>query len=73
MFLRSIRRASRPLNRLFSTHPEKARDQMPIWMEFNQLAVKYNALNLCHGTPGIGPPKFLIDNLMQVCTENDGA
>ena len=34
----------------------KCRDQVAIWTEFNQLALKYNALNLCHGTPSLTPP-----------------
>lgn len=49
--------------------PRKTRDQLPIWSEFNQLATKYNSINLCHGTPGLDPPQFLIDNLMKACRE----
>ena len=38
---------------------------MPIWTEFNQLAQKYNSLNLCHGTPSLPPPEFLIENMVK--------
>lgn len=51
------------------TLPRKARDQLPIWSEFNQLATKYNSVNLCHGTPALDPPAFLIDNLDRACRE----
>lgn len=44
----------------------KSRNQIPIWTEFNQLALKYNALNLCHGTPSLPPPEFLIENMVKV-------
>ena len=47
----------------------KSRNQIPIWTEFNQLALKYNALNLCHGTPSLPPPKFLITNLEKTVNE----
>ena len=36
--------------------PKKTRDQLAIWSEFNQLATKYNSINLCDGTPGLEPP-----------------
>lgn len=49
--------------------PRKARDMLPIWSEFNQLATKYNAINLCHGTPGLEPPEFLLDNLNRACRD----
>ena len=41
----------------------KSRDQLAIWMEFTQLALKYNAINLCHGTPGLSPPPFLVEEM----------
>lgn len=44
----------------------KTRDTLPVWLEFNQLALKYNALNFCHGVPGLPPPSFLIDNMKKV-------
>ncbi len=47
----------------------KSRDQIAIWMEFTQLAIKYNATNLCHGTPGLSPPKFLIDNMTKTTAD----
>lgn len=47
----------------------KSRNQIPIWTEFNQLALKYNSLNLCHGTPSLTPPEFLIQNLQKVVAE----
>ena len=36
-----------------------------IWSEFNMLALKYNAINLAHGTPGMNPPEFLIENMVK--------
>jgi aspartate/methionine/tyrosine aminotransferase len=47
----------------------KSRNQIPIWMEFNQLALKYGALNLCHGTPSLTLPDFLIKNMQDVVAE----
>lgn len=44
---------------------------MPIWTEFNQLALKYNAVNLNHGTPTLTPPDFMIENM--VATVREGA
>ena len=38
-------------------------------MEFTQLALKYNAINLCHGTPGVHPPQFLIENMRETVGE----
>ena len=49
--------------------PKKTRDQLAIWSEFNQLATKYNSINLCHGTPGLEPPQFLLDNLYRATKE----
>lgn len=43
----------------------KTRDLAAIWTEFNQLAVKYNNQNLCHGIPGLPPPDFLIKNYQE--------
>lgn len=40
-----------------------------IWSEFNMLSQKYKAINLAHGTPGLKPPKFLIDNMLQAVSE----
>ena len=48
---------------------QKSRDCMPIWAEFNQLSMKYNAINLNHGSPGLNPPTFLIDNLYKACRD----
>lgn len=47
----------------------KTRNSIPIWTEFNQLATKYNGLNLCHGTPSLAPPEFLIDNMKATVSE----
>jgi len=49
--------------------PLKSRDNMPVWSEFNQLATKYGALNLCHGTPGVDAPEFLKENLIKATME----
>lgn len=34
-------------------------------MEFTQLSLKYNSINLCHGTPGLMPPRYLLDNIRE--------
>lgn len=47
----------------------KTRDSIPIWTEFNQLAAKYDGLNLCHGTPSLAPPSFLIENIQKTVAE----
>ena len=60
------------MRRAFSTtalRKSKSRDQIAIWMEFTQLALKYNAINLCHGTPGLSPPSYLTDNLAEATKE----
>lgn len=49
--------------------PKKSRDLLPIWSEFNQLSMKYNSINLCHGSPVLNPPQFLIDNLAKACAD----
>lgn len=52
--------------------PLKTRNNLPIWSEFNQLSLKYNSFNLCHGTPGIEPPDFLTNALFEaVKTKNN--
>ena len=33
------------------------------------LSLKYNAINLAHGTPGLSPPQFLIDSMLEAVTE----
>jgi methionine aminotransferase len=51
--------------------PVKTRNNLPIWSEFNQLCMKYNSFNLCHGTPGIQPPEFLQESLFQAVREGN--
>lgn len=51
--------------------PTKSRNNLAIWSEFNQLALKYNSTNLCHGTPNINPPEFLTDNLHRAVKEGN--
>jgi hypothetical protein len=45
--------------------PSKSRDLLAIWAEFNQLALKYNSINLAHGSPGLAPPQYLIKNMVE--------
>lgn len=33
------------------------------------MALKYNALNLCHGTPSLTLPEFLIENMQKTVAE----
>ena len=49
--------------------PSKSRSSLHIWSEFNQLSTKYNAINVCHGSPGLNPPDFLIENLLKACKD----
>ena len=44
----------------------KTRDTMPVWLEFNQLALKYKTINFSHGLPGLPPAPFLIKNMHEV-------
>jgi len=48
----------------------KTRDLVAIWTEFNQLAVKHSGQNFCHGVPGLAPPQFLLDELIEVIKVN---
>jgi aspartate/methionine/tyrosine aminotransferase len=49
--------------------PQKSRDQLAIWSEFNQLSQKYGATNLFYGAPGLHPPPFLVENLYRASKE----
>ena len=58
------------LRRFTTNLVSKSRDQLAIWTEFNQLALKYNAINLNHGTPGLMPPDFLLQNMQQTLKDH---
>lgn len=47
----------------------KTRDTLATWLEFNQLARKYDAFNFTQGIPGLMPPKFLIENMQNVIAD----
>jgi aspartate/methionine/tyrosine aminotransferase len=49
--------------------PHKLKDMLHIWSEFNMLSVKYNALNIAHGTPTLDAPDFLKENLKKATSE----
>lgn len=54
---------------MYKNLPKKVDNMLHIWTEFNMLSLKYNAINLAHGTPGLPPPKFLIDNMLAAVSE----
>lgn len=51
---------------MYTKLPRKFENMLHIWSEFNMLALKYKAINLAHGTPGVSAPPFLIDNMVKV-------
>ena len=51
------------------TFPDKIKDMLFVWSEYNMLAAKYGAINLAHGTPTVPTPKFAVDNLIKATTE----
>ena len=40
-------------------------NMLHIWSEFNMLSLKYNAINLAHGTPGLNTPSFLVEEMIK--------
>ncbi|CAI2370385.1 unnamed protein product [Moneuplotes crassus] len=56
---------------MYKNLPKKLDNMLHIWSEFNMLSLKYNALNLAHGTPGIDAPPFLIENMVKAVREGN--
>ena len=43
--------------------PKKLSDNVAVWSEMKDLAVKYGCLSLGEGAPNLMPPQFLIDQM----------
>lgn len=51
--------------RALPIEPKKIKDKRAVWMEMNEMAMRYKSLSLGIGTPGYPPPKFLRDFMME--------
>ena len=45
------------------SHPEKLKNSMGVWLEAQDLFVKYDCVSLGWGSPDFQPPRFLVDEL----------
>ena len=53
--------------------PKKLSDNVAVWSEMKDLAIKYKDLSLGEGAPNLMPPQFLLDemtNAMKVAGNN---
>jgi aspartate/methionine/tyrosine aminotransferase len=49
--------------------PKRLEDNIALWSEFKDLAVKYECLSLGEGAPAYQPPKFLRDEMIKAIDE----
>ncbi|CDW75417.1 kynurenine-oxoglutarate transaminase [Stylonychia lemnae] len=47
------------------TLPHRVDDSMAVWEEFKEVSIKYECVSLGEGAPGMNPPQFLVDAMIE--------